>query len=139
MTPLLPLLCTIFIAIYNEQISLVPFWKLLETWKSSWIDHFRLWMPLIYYLEVEYFRRPMRKVKVKHNLLCVYIYLQHHGRVWGKCIIQSFLAWYIKPQYVDIALILNMLSNIGTDWICIERLAFSNENWEKGESVENPH
>lgn len=95
-------------------------------------------MPLIYYIEVEYFRRPMRKVKVKHNLLCVYIFATSWTCV-GKMYNPKLPSLIYKTPYVDIALTLNMLSNIGTDWICIERLAFSNENWEKGESIENPH
>lgn len=57
----------------TKQISLVLFQGFLETWQNSWIDHFKLWIPLIYYLEVgEYFRRPMRKVKVKHSSLYIF-------------------------------------------------------------------
>lgn len=53
---------------------------------------------------------------------------------------QSFLAWYIRPQNVNIALILNILSNVGTGCILIESLAFSNVNSEEKGSlfIENP-
>ena len=96
-------------------------------------------MPLIHYLEVEeYFRRPMRKVKVKCNSFYIYS-LQSSSKCVGKCIMQSFLAWNIRPKHVNIALILNILSNIGTSCKFIKRLAFSSLNWEKGESIENPH
>lgn len=50
----------------------------------------------------------MRKVKVKHNSLCIYLQ-QSSSKCVGKCIMKSFLACYRTPQNVNITLILNTM------------------------------